>query len=67
MSPKARAGTAPDHAVLWCGKASMASALRFVAQLKDADAYNVKGNFEFQIIAGVTAELRTRSSRAADG
>lgn len=53
--------------MLWCGKASMASALRFVAQLKDADAYNVKGNFEFQIIAGVTAELRTRSSRAADG
>lgn len=30
------------------------------------DSYNAKGNFEFEVTAGLTADLRTRSPRGAD-
>ncbi|MEZ0096396.1 hypothetical protein ABH925_007603, partial [Streptacidiphilus sp. EB129] len=31
------------------------------------DSYNAKGNFEFQVTAGLTADLRTRSPLGGRG
>ncbi|MET7784908.1 hypothetical protein ABZU94_40330, partial [Streptomyces mirabilis] len=36
------------------------------AGLAEVDPYNAKGNFEFEVTAGLTADLRTRSPRGAD-
>ncbi|MEU9547219.1 hypothetical protein, partial [Streptomyces mirabilis] len=38
----------------------------FLAGLGVVDPYNAKGNFEFEVTAGLTADLRTRSPRGAD-
>ena len=38
----------------------------FVAGFGEMDPYNAKGNFEFEVTAGLTADLRTRSPRGAD-
>jgi hypothetical protein len=38
----------------------------FVAGFGEMDPYNAKGNFEFEVTAGLTDDLRTRSPRGAD-